>query len=512
MSANKLDKPAPIADLLATADAERIAQQIAPPARNKPSPLMWLGLGGLAIVALLVIFVLPSIVSEYELPLERRDALINPVLPESSQPQSAISPFEEAQRSQQRKEAQDVLAELLEHQAELDALEVNAWGQDAYTEALAEATIGDDFYRTQQYLQAKESYQRGRDALAQLLATVPEALQRLLNEAQQALATSDAEAARQQFALVLVLDSDNEVARIGLQRAGVLEDVLTLLTEADGLVDAGQLEAARDRYQEVLDLDSYNEVVPGKLAAVQKQLTEIDFARIMSKGYAYLEAEDPERAIASFQRAAGLGINQAEAEAAIVQTETAVANARINALRQEIEIAETSEHWAEAVAAYDGVIAIDSNLSFANDGRVYANQRANLDAFLVHAIDNPERLAEDQVFEQTRGYYFTARDIPAPGPRLQNQLDELEQLLLNAQIPEEIVLMSDNLTDVTLLRVGQLGLFQQQTLSLKPGRYVAVGKRIGYRDVRQEFVVGFGQTPAAIEVRCVERVVASSGQ
>jgi len=54
-----------------------------------------------------------------------------------------------------------------------------------------------------------------------------------------------------------------------------------------------------------------------------------------------------------------------------------------------------------------------------------------------------------------------------------------------------------------------LGKFEQTTLSLKPGRYVAVGKRIGYREVRTEFVVGFGQTPNSVSVKCEERIAAS---
>ena len=195
-----------------------------------------------------------------------------------------------------------------------------------------------------------------------------------------------------------------------------------------------------------------------------------------------------------------------------MQTETQVANSQINALRAQIDSAEASEMWADAVTAYDGVLAIDPNLTFALEGRVNANQRANLDAFLVNAITNPERFGEDDVFEETRGYYFVARDLPDPGPRLESQLDELEQLLIDSQIPIEVSLTSDNLTDVTLLRIGNIGPFEQHTLSLKPGRYVAVGKRAGFRDVREEFVVGFGQTPDAVVVRCTERVVGASGR
>ena len=514
MSENELNKTdqSALGDADAISEEERIAQQIAPPESQKPSALMWLGLGGLGIVALLVIFVLPSVVTEYELPLERRTEVANSSLPIPSEPEVAISPFEEAQRAIQRKEAQDTLAELLELQTELDLLEVEQWGKTAYDAALQEASIGDEYYRTQDFISATQSYTQGRDGLTELLDSTEDVLQRILIDAQNALAAGDSATAQDMFSLAFVLDANNEAAEIGLERAQALDEVIRLMAEADDLFEDGELEQARALYDQVIQLDGYHETASEKIAAVDAQLRENEFSQIMSEGFALLEAGNPEQAIATFQRAENLGINQEQAQAAIVQTETQVANVQINALREQIDTAEAAELWADAVVAYDGVLAIDPNLTFALEGRVNANQRANLDAFLVNAITNPERFGEDEVFEETRGYYFVARDLPNPGPRLESQLDELEQLLLESQVPIDIRLVSDNLTDVTLLRVGNLGPFQAQSLSLKPGRYVAVGKRPGYRDVRQEFVVGFGQTPDSVEVRCVERVIATSGR
>jgi hypothetical protein len=64
-------------------------------------------------------------------------------------------------------------------------------------------------------------------------------------------------------------------------------------------------------------------------------------------------------------------------------------------------------------------------------------------------------------------------------------------------------LLSDNATKVTLLRKGELGTFQQHNIKLKPGRYVALGERAGYRDVRVEFSV-LPANNAPVEVRCEE--------
>ncbi|PCJ25461.1 MAG: hypothetical protein COA96_07450 [SAR86 cluster bacterium] len=477
---------------------------------NKPPVWAWAALGGLSIVALLVIFVLPSIVSEYELPLERRveTAVVQP----REAALIAISPFEEAQRSIQRKEAQDVLADLLAKQAELESLEVSSWAGPAYDIALERASIGDDYYRTQDFILARESYEAGRDDLIALIDSSPTVLAQTLVDAQQALIGNDAATALDKFSLALLFEPDNEIAQIGQQRALSLDEVSGLLSEAEELADDGELEQARTIYLQILDLDNYNDVAQEQIQLVSQQITDNEFARIMSSGYALLESGEAEQAIEVFQRAANLGVKQNQAIAAITQTENEIANAEINQIRSLITISESDEKWQTAVDEYDEVLAIDSNLLFAINGRDYAGKRAQLDQLLVGALANPERFSETVVFEQTLDVYYTGRAIENPGPHLTGQLDELEVFLENSQVPIDIQLVSDNLTDVTLLRVGSLGNFERTAVALKPGRYVAVGKRTGYREVREEFTVGFGLTPSSVIVQCDERIGASNGR
>jgi hypothetical protein len=175
-----------------------------------------------------------------------------------------------------------------------------------------------------------------------------------------------------------------------------------------------------------------------------------------------------------------------------------------------VTAAQQNEQWQDAVEQYDNVLAIDSNLLFAINGRDYADKRARLDRLLVEAVDNPERFSEDEVFEETRISYFIGRDIENPGPRLEGQLDDLEAFLEYSLVPIDISFRSDNETEVTLLRIEDMGMFEQTSLSLKPGRYVAIGKRSGFREVREEFTVGFGLTPETVIVQCDEPIASSS--
>ncbi len=481
-----------------------------PPAQPNKLPLgIWIGVGSLFIIALLVIFVLPAVVTEYELPLERRVDLAETQPPPQATVET-VSPFEEAQRAIQRKDAQDVLAELLGIQEELTAIEVEQWGQPAYDDALEQASIGDQYYREQDFLLALESYENSRDALQSLQESIPTVLDRTLIDGQNALSNGDARAAREAYSLALLLDPQSEAARIGMQRANNLEEVAALVARADDLVADGELQQALAVLQEARQLDPYDETLLPSIQAVNDQVLENQFAGIMSAGYARLGDGDPEGAIAEFERAATLGIRQEEALAAITQTENEIASVQINRLRNQISAAESDERWQEAADSYGEVLAIDPNLTFAIEGFAYAEQRANLDRLLQEALADPERLGEQDVYQFNLDVYYVGLEIENPGPRLSGQLGELRSLLEDSQVPRDVNFFSDNLTQVSLQRVGELGNFEQTTLTLKPGRYVAIGRRSGFREVREEFTVGFGQTPESITVRCEERVIATS--
>ena len=509
MSADANENTGPVA--LEGDDASVYARQVAPLQRQKPSAAMWFGLGFLVIVALAVVFVLPNVVSEYELPLERKiEEATQQVASAPSQQAAAVSPFEEAQRSIRRKQAQDVLAELLEKQGQLDSLEVASWGKEDYDAALETASVGDEYYRAQDFELAISSYSEGNDALAKILARIPEVLAQTLIDGDNALADGSSQLAQDRYSQALVLSPDSEAAQIGLRRSRTLDQVQLLFRQAEELRENSDLEAAKTYFQEIVSLDPYNETAPIRITEIDAEIQENEFSRIMSEGYLLLQAEEPESAIAAFQRAAAIGINLQEAEAAIRQTETEVANARIAHLRIDISSAEAEERWRDAVAAYDHVITIDANLLFALEGRELANQRMTLDQLLVEAIESPERFSDQAVYQETLRYYFIGRDIEEPGPLLSSQLDELQALLENSQVPLRIVFLSDTFTEVTLLRIGTLGIFSETAMDLKPGKYVAVGRRAGYRDVRREFTVGFGQTPDAVVVQCDERVVATN--
>jgi serine/threonine protein kinase len=75
-------------------------------------------------------------------------------------------------------------------------------------------------------------------------------------------------------------------------------------------------------------------------------------------------------------------------------------------------------------------------------------------------------------------------------------------------VAPEVVLQitSDNVTTVSIAKVGELGKFASYELPLAPGRYTVLGRRQGFRDVRHDLYIAPDQHGAMLTVQCTERI------
>lgn len=475
--------------------------------QRRNARILWTILAVLLMLAAGVFFVLPDYVSSPNL----NTASEPPARPAPSRPvdeDEAISPFEEAQLMRQRETAQETLGQLLELQETLEQRGVEAWAGDTYSEALSLAQAGDNAYREQDFVTAGERYRESLATLQALEADMPQVVQAQLETGRQAIRDAEPEAARAAFELAMVIAPDSVEADAGLRRAQVLDEVLALNEEADSLRDNGELEAARELYREALALDSEHAGTRDKLASLESAIEERNFTRLMSQGYGALAGNEPEQAEDFFEQALSIRPGSGEASAALEQVRDQMTS---NAISRHLETArahEAEEEWQQALDAYQQALAVDPNVVAARDGASRARSRRNLDDFLSRLIEDPLRLADDAVYAESRDIYLNALRIPEAeaGPQLREQLEQVEFYLEQARIPRDVTLHSDGMTQVAVLRVQRLGQFDETTLPLTPGRYVATGTRTGYRDVRREFVVPYEEAPPEVTVICEDSI------
>lgn len=482
-------------------------------------PTTYTALAVSILLALIVIFVLPSLVK----PPETTPVVINPEA--ISTPAVQEAPFRDAQLAKARRESHDSLSKLLEKQSFLEKRNVQLWDKSTFESALKHAAEGDLLYRQRNFPEAQTAYQNALDQLSALEQRIPEELSNNLKKGNDAFALGQAEEAKQFYELALAIDTSSVEAKTGLERTASLDQVLALIAQGNasleqttsnhledakgdllGDAQAYSLEGAKGYFQKALELDPVHpEAIKGKETASNLILSR-DFNAAMSRGYQYLEANQFSNAAKAFREALKLKPGDQAANTGLSQANNSSAQYTRSSRLNQATAFEKKEKWHEARDIYNKILAKDSSVVTAKLGQIRSSTRATLSDSIEKILASPLRLNSPNVFKHSQQVLKDAEGIQSPGPRHQQQVAQLRQVLTAAMKPVNIALQSDNNTLVTIFRVGELGTFNQKQIALKPGNYVAVGNRNGYRDVRVEFQVTQQGLSSPVVIVCKEPV------
>jgi hypothetical protein len=455
---------------------------------------------GLLAVAVGVFVWLPQWVADSS--AKREEAAPAATAPvEPAKPQ--LSPEEAAALETQ---AESLLANLLTQQSRLNAQSVASWGGVQWQRYEELSRTGDDALLADEFTTAVVSYTEATALGDELLVRAAETLDGALAAAAAAVAAGNSELAVAQYDIVLGIDPANAAAQAGRTRALRLPEVLALVQRADAERSRGELQAALGSYREALAIDAGWEPARVAISAINGGLQDAEFERVMSLGFNSLAAEDFTAAMENFRAVLALRPGTRAAEDGLTQAEQGAKLDKI-ALTEARGLAfERRELWDQAIAQYRAVLATDANLLFAQTGLERASARAGLDAKLVNLIDHPTLLFGDRVLADARMLLEQAAAQTEKGPRLEEQVGKLGRFVELAATPIPVRIESDQLTDVTLYRVGALGVFAAKQVELRPGTYTAIGSRDGYRDVRRTFTVLPGRELPPVTVVCVETI------
>jgi len=226
----------------------------------------------------------------------------------------------------------------------------------------------------------------------------------------------------------------------------------------------------------------------------------------MTEGFEAIAAGDYLGSRAAFRMAKQLMPESTEPDDGLLQVDQGLRLQEITTLEQEAQLLEQGEHWDAVVRTYEEILKVDSTLSFASDGLQHGRQMRALHQQLDELIIEPDRLSVPSVMQKATMLVVNITTSPDVGPRLAGQKDELSRLLKRAATALTVPLISDNVTEVSIYKVGRLGNFMRKEVNLRPGTYVAVGSRPGFRDVRLEFRVAPEIEMEPVIVRCEEQI------
>lgn len=481
---------------------------------NDPQALPWwqqsrvqyIAIALLIALMLFVVFALPQLVGPVEInPQDAANSAPGPV-----QTAPVDSPFADAQLARERKAAQEILSKVLQLQDQLEGQRVLDWDPQAYQAALDTAFKADEYYRQRAFSTAQEHYQSALAQLQALKNATGAALDTQLALGQQALDAKDAAAANTAFELALALDPNNPAAQTGKQSAEALDSVLDLLRKGRLEEKTDHWEAARDHYQAALALDPNSPLARAAVQEITTKIRDRNFTQAMSAGFKALDSRAFSDARAHFLKAAKIKPSDPSVDVALQQVGSQSLHASITRTLADARQAEAQERWQAANNLYRSLLEKDSTLVDAMVGKLRTDARAELAQRTAKILDNALQLNKPANLQAAQQTLQDLESLGDGGPHLEQQRQALRELLTQVTLPRQVILESDNLTQVTIYHVGRIGNFEQHVLSLRPGTYVAVGSRPGYRDVREEFTVALEASQITVTIRCTEKIALGS--
>ncbi|MEM7279174.1 MAG: protein kinase [Pseudomonadota bacterium] len=399
-----------------------------------------------------------------------------------------------------------LLGELLTKQEILEKRAVELWGSTKHAQALEFYASGDRYYLAKDYSNAGEEYQNTIDLFDSLITGVDGEFVRRRDDADEALESGDWRSAERLYAEALKIAPADSASEAGLARAKKLDSVLSLVTLAENAEEDGDFGGALDAYEKALLVDALWEPALSGRDRVAAVLKEQAFQASMTEGFVALESGEFAQARAAFNAAKKINSGSRAPQDGLLQLDQQARLGRISVLTRQASAAEQAENWPRVAELYKAVLAQDANLAIAKDGLSNANARHALDLEMQRFIDAPDSLSDATTMSAAAGLLSKIARIPDPGPKLNERKAKLSQILKRAAQPIEVRLVSDQLTDVAVYKVGKLGRFDNTRLSLRPGLYTAVGSRPGFKDVRLTFRVAPEETMSPVVVRCEEPI------
>jgi tetratricopeptide (TPR) repeat protein len=416
------------------------------------------------------------------------------------------APLEIARNERMLAKAKEIASELLRAQIALEDQGAQTWGAPAYEDVVLQGMTADELYRQGDYALALDQYQTAIDAATALLAQVPDI--RATNQAiaTQALLDGDVDAAIAALTILKAIDPSDAGVKKQFRRAENLVQVIELVANARQQENSQALNEAQRLYQQALDLDAAWLPAQEGLQRMQAGLLLQRFNVTMSRGFASLEAGEIDKAREAFNTAKQIMPQSSAPADGLTQLATVSQAQKISRLKASAEQAADTEEWPDAISQFEQLLSVDSTLIFASTGLEQARQRQKLGEAMTRYLADPGVMREDDALSSAKKTLITASRIKYRGPQLQQQIGDLSHLISLARISIPVVLTSDNLTSVTVYKVGVLGPLARHELALFPGTYTIVGKRAGYRDVQRRLILAGGNSPQAIYISCDEKI------
>ena len=389
---------------------------------------------------------------------------------------------------------------------ELKLYGIQFWGGDQWSQALLLQQDGDDDYQAARYDLAANKYRKSMQILVDLEISVPSRLKETLKKGQNAILAGNKEQAVTNFEIALAINGTNQEAKQGLDRALKLDKVIELTALGINYETEQKWQEAMQAFKNALLIDSEWMNAEDGLARSTEAFKAERYQELLSLGYRLIKESKFVEALSAFEQAAALQPDSLQVAQALEELGIQERMAKIKALKYEALISEVNERWTSAKELYENILELDPNISEIQDNLIRVNQRIKLENNLVYYSSITDKLNDDKLYNQALKLLDAADVIVNKGHSLEKQIADLRKILSIAATPIPVTILSDEMTEVVIYKIGNLGVFKQNIVSLRPGIYIATGSRTGYRDFQIRFKVSGNTKNQSIRVECREPI------
>ena len=465
---------------------------------KNPHLKIWLLFGMVVTALLLVLLVLPSMVE---------DPTATPAAPLVVPEHEAVpaKPMEAGVAAQFRTDAEHALRNFLRTQAQPGLSNAEVWASDSWRMAIDTAARGDKEFGQGNFTPALKAYQDAGAQLQTILDNREQILQDSLAAGWQYLHENAVKEASAAFERVIAMQVDYQDAHLGLERAAAREQVLELMLSAQQAEVSNSLQSAAEAYSSVLQLDPLYSPAREALEKAESILRNRAFQDSMGQALQALDSGKFATAEKALKEAARIK----PADPVVKETRQRLLAARrqasLSSLRLAAQDLVRKEDWTAAAEKYRDALAIDSQASFARNGLARAQEKQQLHKQLDHYLSDTTRLYSIDPLDNARKLLAANQQAAASEPLLAEKLATLRQAVALAVLPVDLLILSDNLTQVSIYKVGRFGSFEQKQFSLLPGKYTITGSRQGYRDVLKVVELKPGMGSQFLTIRTEEQ-------
>ncbi len=417
----------------------------------------------------------------------------------------AGTPFNDSQLERAAEKARAVIKDFTELQNEF---ETNEYGTDAHQERyqgiLENANSGDTLFGERKFDEALVTYQTALADVKQLLADVHSTFDEFMSLGAHAILERKADEAIAFFEQAGEVKPQNHEFQISLERALLLPEINLLIRESDRAVLREEWDNAAKLLVEVLALDPQTSGIAERQATITAAQITQALQDELTRAYRALSDEDYDHAESLFKSVLANYPDNSAALSGLEETSRSRTVAKIESLLSRAELEEASLDLATALTTYNAVLEINSSVQLAIEGRDRVVEIVTSTQAMKEVQRDPAALSDNDAWNDAKAVLAVAERHRGHSDSFDKLLEEYTKTVNFASAPLTVVILSDNATEITLIKTGRLGAFERHEVALRPGRYELVGSRDGWVDVRKSITVEPNMNP--IHISCEQQI------